>query len=156
MKQNLFSFNLFLIIIFHYKIRNVYSTLSFSYPIAITLYTNNILVIEKNGIYICDFNITKILSFEYNFTNEEDKIKNEEDLSKVVIKRRSQLILGLIKYKIYIFNTAGKLLFNDKIKLISGDNPDYCSLNYIYEFDENVYYYIIAYFNIIYNRFFPP
>ena len=147
MKINLFSFDLFLVILFYFKIKKTYSALSFSYPIAITLVTNNILVIEKNGIYICDYNVTKILNATFNFTNEEDKIKSEEDLSKVVIKRRSKIILGLINYKIFIFNPKGELLYNsNNSNLISGDNPDYCSLNFIEEYS-NLYYYIIGYFN---------
>ena len=73
--------NLFIFIIFQLLILSNNSTLFFSYPTAITLYNRNILVVEKNGIYICDENFTSIISVEYNFTEEEDQIKNEANLS---------------------------------------------------------------------------
>ena len=145
MKKNYFSYNLFFIIFLLFLKKNI-STLLFSYPTAITLSDNNILVIETNGIYICDPNITTIISVEFNFTKEEDKIKNETNLSQVIIKRYSSFIYGLINYKIYIFNITGKLLYNSNGTEFEGYTPEYCTLAYSHN-TGNLYYYIIGYFD---------
>ena len=48
-------------------------SLSFTYPQSTTLGNYNILIVEKNGIYICNQNYTSILKAVYTFS-DEDKI----------------------------------------------------------------------------------
>ena len=153
-----FKFIKFLLfIIFHFLFLSINSNLSFIYPTAITLSDGNILVVEKNGIYICDPTFSNILSREFIF-NDEDQIKNKDELSKVILKRKTPQIIGLINFKIYIFDYDGKLLYNSFSKLIDDSNIQYCALIPL-SFQNNALYYIIGYFdsynflNLIYYKY---
>ena len=137
--------NFLLFIIFNLFIIPINSNLSFKYPTALSLSDGNILVAEKNGIYICDPTFSYILTTEIIF-NDEDQIKDEENLSKVILKRKNTLIFGLINYKIFIFNVNGKLLYNSSTKLIIDSNINYCALIPVSSIN-NFFYYIIGYFN---------
>ena len=104
---------IFILINIHY----IFSTLVFEYPTSITLSNGNILVAEKYGIFLCDPIFSTIIS-NVTFFNTQDQISTEEDLSKVILKRKAYIIYGLINYKIYIFNTEGSLLFKNNTKSI--------------------------------------
>ena len=69
------SFNLIFFIIFFIELNIINSTLSFSYPTSVTLINGNILVVEKNGIYICDPTMETIINTTFTFI-EEDQIDN--------------------------------------------------------------------------------
>ena len=138
---------LFSLILFSQLIIRTNSTLSFTYPTAASLPNGNIFVVEKFGIYICDSTFSNILSTEFNFTNEEDQIKNVDDLSKVLIKRTIKYIFLLVNYKLYVFNGEGRFLYNSLDKLISVDTPEYCSITFL-GIDNNNYLYIIAYLDV--------
>ena len=104
-----YFFNILEFIILLYLICSC-SSISFSYPSALTLPNGDILVVDELGIYIYNSSIS-FKREEYTFP-EEDKIKSEEDLSRVILKRYKNYIIGLINYKIFFFNDKG-------IKLIS-------------------------------------
>ena len=70
----------FILFLFLIQICPTYSLLKFNYPTSVSLSTGSILVIEKNGIYICDSSLTSITKTVYNF-KEEEKITNENNLS---------------------------------------------------------------------------
>ena len=122
-------------------------SLSFTYPQSTTLGNYNILIVEKNGIYICNQNYTSILKAVYTFS-DEDKIVNEECLSKTIIKKSSYVILIFTSYKLYILDTSnGGLLYHDDTKLIEDENPDYITLAYSYRETNKIFYFIIGYIN---------
>lgn len=133
----------FSIILFSLFSRTI-SVLSFTYPQSTTLKNKNILVVEKNGFYICDPSFNNINTILYEFS-EEDKINTETKLSTTIIQKSSFLILILANYKIYIFYTqTGELLYHSSDKLITGDTPEYVSITYSYT-DETKFYFTIAY-----------
>ena len=108
------------------------SVLSFTYPQSTTLGNNNILVVEQNGIYICDSSFNNKISTLHIFP-DEDKIKDEASLSKTLIKKSSLVILIFTNYKIFVIKTAtGELLNNEDVKRITDAEPDYVTLAYIY------------------------
>ena len=79
------------------------SKLFFSYPSSVTLENENILVFEKNGIYICDPKLEKIITTVFIFT-KEDQIKDEDSLSNVIIKDKNDYIISLVNFKLFFFN----------------------------------------------------
>ena len=118
------------------------SSISFSFPSALTLPNGNIFVIDELGIYIYDstFNLIRL---EYSFP-EEDKIKSEENLSRVILKRSKGYILSLINYKIYIFNSEGqKLCISSKF---TEKNPQHLTLAPII-LTSSYFYFIIGFFD---------
>ena len=149
MKILFISYNLFQFIILFIIISQSNSILSFIYPSAIELPNGNIFVIEKLGIYVCDSSLINIIRTEFTFS-EEDQIKNEDDLSRVIIKKTRVnsliYILSLVNYKIYIFDFDGKLIYNSEEKIITGQIPKYYTLAPI-TIKDNIYYYIIGYFD---------
>ena len=118
-------------------IPKINSVLSFNYPQTTTLKSTDILVIEQNGIHICDSTFNTIKSTLHSFS-EEDRIKTLSDLSKVIIKKSSYVILILSNYKIYIVDTqTGDLLYkSDDDRLIEDDEPEFVDLAYSYR-DQN-------------------
>ena len=141
-----FSSKFLSFIAFLINIINIYPTLIFTYPSSVTLTDGNILVIEKNGIYICDPKMENIISNIFSFT-EENKITNEEILSRVVMKDKNNYIICLDNFKLFFFSRAGTLLVSTD-RLILDNNPSYFSLVPIFVKD-NYYYYVIAYFDQI-------
>ena len=122
------------------------SVLSFTYPQSTTLGSGNILVVEKNGIYICDPSLNSKISTLHTFS-EDDKIKTETNLSKVIIKKTSLAILIFSNYKLYIADTARNLLlYNSGTKIITDDEPEYISIAYYTSSD--IIYFIIGYIDI--------
>ena len=87
------------------------SLLNFTYPQATTLDNHNILVVEKNGINICDASYENILKKVKEFL-EEDKISSEDILSKTIIKKTNIFILIFLNYKLYLIKTSdGNILY---------------------------------------------
>ena len=133
------------------------SQLKFKYPTSITLSDKNILVVEENGIYICNPDFTTIKRAVKTFSNAEDKISSLEKFSTVILIRRNDFIISLIDYTIYIFNPYGDLLYNGQ-KLITDYNPTSISLIPI---SYSIYgiKYMVAYFdsdiklNILYYQY---
>ena len=123
------------------------SVLSFTYPQTTTLSTTykDILVVEKDGIYICDSSFSRIKSTLYSFT-DEDKITTLSKLSTTIIKKSSYVILILSNYKLYIIKTStGILLYHSEDKLISDEEPKYVDLTYIYTPGDQTFYFTIGY-----------
>ena len=110
----------FLILAFILSIGKVNSLLNFNYPSAISLSNGNIFIVEKEGIYVYDGNLKNKL-YSYTFQAEDDKIKNSNDLSNVIIKAKGIYILCLINSKIFIFDYEGKYLSKTD-KLINDAN----------------------------------
>ena len=114
-------------------IQKINSVLSFIYPQATTLSNDNILVIEQNGIYICDSTFNTIVKTLHTFS-EEDKITTESKLSKTIIKKSSYEILIFSNYKLFIIDTYnGDLLYNSNDKLIDVE-PDYIDIASYYDY----------------------
>ena len=130
--------------IFLKEINQVTSTLLFSYPTSVTLSNGNILVVEKNGIYICDPTMETIEKTVYTFI-EEDQINNVNKLSYAEIKDKNGYIGVLVNFKFYLLTRTGDLLQSTN-RLISDSNPTYFSFAPIFVKSNN-YYYVIAYFD---------
>ena len=129
LKQN--KFLIFLIILCS-VIPRISSVLSFTYPQSTTLSTGEILVVERDGIYICDSNFNSINKTVKTFP-DEDKITTLSKLSTTVIKKSSFAILIFSNYKIYLVGTTtGNLLAQSTGKLITGEEPEYVDLAYYY------------------------
>ena len=123
------------------------SVLSFTYPQTTTLSTTtkDILVVEKDGIYICDPSFSRIKNTLYTFP-DDDKISTLQKLSTTIIKKSSYVVLILSNYKLYIVKTStGALLYNSEDKIISGEEPQYVDLAYIYTPDSQTFYFTISY-----------
>ena len=110
--HNLITFKNSLLILLHiiYKISSI---TSFDYPYSITLYNDNIFLIQKTGIDIYDISSNKfkqIIKF-----SGEDEI-SEENFPKVSIKYNKEYILNIINNKMFIFNNEGRLLFKNETK----------------------------------------
>ena len=131
-------------ILFFININKIFSTLLFTYPTSITLSNGNILVIEKNGIYVCDATVENVIKTIHTFI-EEDKINDLDRLSYVVIKDKNNYIACLVNFKLYLLTRTGDLIKSTN-RLISDDNPRYFSLAPIFV-KSNHYYYVIAYFD---------
>ena len=104
------NINLFIIYIIISTIK-VGELISFTYPSAISLMNGNFFIVEQNGIFVYDEQLTNIIR-NYSF-KEEDKISDLDSLSNVIIqyKRNYQnYIICLINAKIYFFFYEGKLL----------------------------------------------
>jgi len=146
-----FNFNrvnfLLPLIIIYSIIPQIISVLSFTYPQSTTLKNKNILIVEKNGIYICDPNFDTILSTLYSFS-DEDKITTQSKLSTTIIKKSSFAILILTNYKLYIIRTTtGELLYQNDNKIIQGEEPEYVDLAYVYTKTNDKFYFTISYIN---------
>ena len=132
------------ILIFYFTIK-IISSVSFTFPSAVTLNNGNILVIEQLGIYIYDSTVSNLISTEYTFP-VEDQIKTTQDLSRVVLKKKRYFILGLINYKIFFFNEQGKKLYNSPTKFITTEVLDYYTLVPIrYDSSNNYCLYVIGF-----------
>jgi len=134
----------FLILTFILSIGKVNSLLNFNYPSAISLSDGNIFIVEKEGIYVYDGEL-KHKIHSYTFQDENDKIKNEVDLSNVIIKAKGIYILCLINSKIFIFDYEGKYLSKTD-KLISDANILHPTLTPIPLNNNDYYFYVIGYF----------
>ena len=121
------------------------SKLFFSYPSSVTLENENILVFEKNGIYICDPKLEKIITTAFTFT-KEDQIKDVDSLSNVIIKDKNDYIISLVNFKLFFFNRNNGDLLKTTDRLISDENPTYFTLAPIFK-KNNYYYYVIGYFD---------
>ena len=146
MRSVFIHINIFIIcIIFSY--RKVGALISFTYPSAISLMNGNFFIVEQNGIFVYDEQLTNIIR-NYSF-KEEDKIANLDSLSNVIIlyKRNYQnYIICLINGKIYFFDYEGKLL-KETEKIITDENYYHPTLTPIkLDDDYNSYYYIVGYY----------
>ena len=133
--------NSFSFIIFIFT-TNYINSQNFIFPTSVTTYDNTILVIDRNGTYICNQALTSI-NQKYIFSTE-DQIKNEEDLSRVVLKRTKGYIIGLINYKIFFFSGSGELL---KISSkFTEENLKYYSI-IPYTKDSDNFYFLVGFFD---------
>ena len=129
--------NILLSIIFINKVLSV----DFTFPSSVSLLNGNIFVIEKNGIFVYNEQLTNII---YNYAFEEnEKINNLNSLSNVIIRYKRNYILCLINSKIYFFDDKKEnILITDK--LIMDENISYITLTLIGTIG-NFYYYSIEY-----------
>ena len=146
MKFNIHQIKQFVILIIFSSIIPQYnSILSFTYPQTTTLSNKNILVVEKNGIYVCNKDFNSIISTLYSFP-EEDKITTPSLLSKTIIKKSSYMILILSNYKLYIVKTeTGSLFYQNNTRIISGVDPEYVTLAYSYIPTDRKLFFIVGY-----------
>ena len=116
--------NFLLSIIFINKVLSV----DFTFPSSVSLLNGNVFVIEKNGIFVYNEQLTNII---YNYAFEEnEKINNVNSLSNVIIRYKRNYILYLINSKIYFFDDKGEnILITDK--LIMDENISYITLTLI-------------------------
>ena len=126
------------------------SLLDFNYPSAISLFNNNVFVVEKNGIFVYDEQLQNII-YSHPFEDENDKINNEDKLSKVIIKLfKDNYIICLINRKIFFFDKEGKNLLLKTEALITEScyyyHPSLIPLPHLSENEPNIYYFVIAYF----------
>ena len=157
-----FSYHLIYIIINLLNIPLSISTISFSYPKAVTLKNGNIFVIHQYGVSICNSSFSEIIKDVFTFSTDE-QISNEDYLSKVTIAQFDDgFIIAAILYKIYIFNINGEFEFRENIfdsipsdiyyNIAPHKNVSYYyyySLGYVYENLLYIYYYM---FDSVYNE----
>ena len=145
MNFNFHLFKLFMnLLILCSMIPQINSVLSFTYPQATTLKSKNILVIEQNGIHICDSTFNNIIQTLHTFP-EEDRITTVSKLSKILIKKSSYVILIISNYKIYIVNTEnGALLYYSQNRIIVDEEPEYVDLAYSYN-GKSDFYFTVSY-----------
>ena len=135
---------LFLIILFSI-IPQSSSVLSFTYPQSVTLTSGKILVVEENGIYICDSGFSSKETTLYTFSGE-DKINTLTKLSKTIIKKSSFVILVFTSYKLYIIKTdTGALLYHSDDKYITDEDPEHITVGYSYKSSTSEYNFLIGY-----------
>ena len=101
--------NFYYIIISFQLLNKVNSYVHFTYPYGITLSNQNVFIVHQLGIDIINLLFTKIIKNVLTFS-EDEKIKTENELSKIEIKYKDGYILSLINDKIYIFNNTGDFL----------------------------------------------
>ena len=123
-----------------FKIKSI----SYINPIVTTLFNNNLLIIHKEGIDVCDQRFNKIKE-SINFISSDEQI-TIDTLSKISISKfTNEEIICLINDKIYYFDKFGNCLIEEKknlpIKYYSYSN--YCLL--AAELKENYYYFYIGY-----------
>jgi len=124
---------------------SIFSSLSFSYPSAVTLINGNYFVIHKYGISICDSSFSKIINNITIAENTAELISNENDLYKIEIKKfKDGYILCAIIDKIYIFNSYGIMKYKSN-SLIPRDVKHLTLTPYIIK--DNNYYYLFGYIN---------
>ena len=125
-----------------FNIFSIFSSLSFSFPNAVTLINGNYFVIHKYGISICDSSFSKIINNVTIFENI-DLITNEEDLYKIEIKMfHDGYILCIIYDKIYFFDSDGNL--KNIGESIIPQSVKHLTLT-PYKIDMNNYYYLLGY-----------
>ena len=137
--------NIMIVIIFILLIIKIYSKkyLSFIYPYSLVLSNNNIFVIHKTGISICNSDLSTILE-NITYFNGSDEI-TETSLSKVTTVFEEDYIISIINIKIYIFDEIGNFLYNSSdIILEEGETAEYYTLATIDKTTE-FYHYIIGY-----------
>ena len=124
---------------------SIFSSLSFSYPSAVTLINGNYFVIHKYGISICYSSFSKIINNITIAENTAELISNENDLYKIEIKKfKDGYILCAIIDKIYIFNSYGIMKYKSN-SLIPRDVKHLTLTPYIIK--DNNYYYLFGYIN---------
>ena len=120
------------------------SFISFIFPYSLTLSNQNIFVIHRYGITVCDSYLTKVLE-EIIVFPEDEQINTEDALSKITTASENGYIFCIINDKIYIFNDTGTLLYQSTEKILeTGFSSDYYSISPIAEQNNN-YYYIIGF-----------
>ena len=108
----------------------VTSVIPFTFPQSTTLSNGNILVVERDGIYVCDPNLSNILRTLHTFP-DEDKISSQLKLSKTIIKKTSIVIIIFSNYKRYLIDsTTGILTYKDTSQIITGEDPEYVTVTY--------------------------
>jgi predicted kinase len=118
--------------------------LSFTYPQSTTLNNKNILVVEKEGIHICDPSFTSKIRTVYSFP-DEDKITTSSSLSKTFIKKSSYAILILSNYKLYFIDYNNGALLKSTSKVIAEEEPEYINLAYSYDYVHTLFYFTVSY-----------
>ena len=118
--------------------------LSFTYPQSTTLNNKNILVVEKEGIHICDPSFTSKIRTVYSFP-DEDKITTSSSLSKTFIKKSSYAILILSNYKLYFIDYNNGALLKNTSKVITEEEPEYVDLAYSYDYVNTLFYFTVSY-----------
>ena len=108
---------LFISSTFFLLLNNCKSNPIFQYCQSITLLNGNILIIHKNGIDIYD---SQLIELKSNILQINDFIKNDTQLSKIIISRFSEkeygYIIATINDNIYIFNWNGTLQYNNRLE----------------------------------------
>ena len=137
-----FLINLF---IFSSLFGKYYSQITLKYPKAINLLNGNIFIIHETGIDIFDSSLSTKITGVITF-DKDDKIIYD-DLSLIEITSFSEsdngYIIGIIKYKIYIFDKEGKNKYISE-RILEELKGDYYTLIPIKK-ENNTYYYMVGF-----------
>ena len=121
-----------------------FSSLSFKYPYSMKLSNGNIFVIHQNGATICNENFTEIIEDTYYF-NETQKIKTDEEFSKIELVSGGGHIIVIIHDHIYFFNSFGYPMRISPEKITESE-VEFYSLVYIsYDFSNSYIYFLVGY-----------
>ena len=150
-KFNLFSYNIFLSTLFLINISNTISTLSLTYPTAVTLPNGNIFVVHSTGISICDSTYSTIIETILTFSSAY-QLRSPNDLSKVSISQfRDGYIVCAIIDTVVLFDKDGRMVYTGSAL--------YDNINIFVSADEilgDQYYYLIGfiYDGLIYLKYY--
>ena len=137
----------FINLLFFCIINNINSTLSFINSLSISLDNGDIFIIHKYGINVCNQELSLIIKTPITFSSEEQI--TTEKLSKTIITKVSNgYIICLINKKIYIFDNYGSFIF--KSNEITDKNPDFYTLESLYDSKGYNYYIGFIYENRLY------
>ena len=116
--KNIFIYHLFIsLIIFISNLYRVYNELALSpYPVCLQLHNNNVFIINKDGMFLCDLNLNIFQSHVFYY----QEITNFEDvMSKIIIVQYEEKyggnIICLISKNIYFFQENGILISTAKL-----------------------------------------
>ena len=146
MSQNLdfFRTKIFQIFLLTTLLNFSFSSLSFKYPYAMKLNDGNIFVIHQNGATICNENFTEIIANTYYF-NETQKIKTDEEFSKIESVSGGGHIIVIIHDYIYFFNSYGYLMRISSEKITESEVELYSLVYLSYDFSKSYIYFLVGY-----------
>jgi hypothetical protein len=119
---------------------------TFDYPKAFALTNENILIFHKGGIDVYNPTLTNLVKHIKDFNSE---LSSGNELNKFAIKQFDEsdndLIISILTNKIYIFNSTGDLIYEEKenevISIFTGSSYDLT----LEKKNGNVYSYFIAF-----------
>ena len=97
-------------------------------PVIIALFDNNLLIIHQDGVDVCDPELNLIKESLIFETSEEQITKN--DLSKITIAKfyDENIIIAIIKEKLFIFDKKGNCLIEKGTMDIKNQHPSFYTL----------------------------
>ena len=110
------------------------------YPNAMALTNFNILIIDKNGIYIYDPSLSYKINDVYEF-EEDDKIIDAKNYFNVIMRERDNYIFCMVNFKLFFLSNEGNLIESTE-RLIEENPSDFALVPFSCDFG---FYFIFGY-----------